>query len=107
MRMMLCALGAVLTVVGLGWYLVAIARLAVDYEQNDWVVKGGWVGVRLLGIAAVVAVVLLLQKEREALALAGRSAQGTVRVVAFGAVALGSSVLLVVLAYWGVFQLGI
>jgi uncharacterized protein len=106
-RMLLCALGAVLTVVGLGWYLVAIARLAVDYEQNDVVVKGGWVGVRLLGIAAVVAVVLLMQKEREALALAGRSAQGTVRVVAFGAVALGSSVLLVVLAYWGVFQLGI
>jgi uncharacterized protein len=107
LRMLLCAVGAVLTVVGLGWYLVAIARLAVDYEQDDVVVRGGWVGVRLLGIAAVVAVVLLLQKEREALALAGRSAQGTVRVVAFGAVALGSSVLLVVLAYWGVFQLGI
>ena len=106
-RMFVCALGAVLTVVGLGCYLVAIARLAVDYEQNDWVVTGGWAGVRLLGIAAVVAVVVLLQKEREALALAGRSAQGTVRVVAFGSVVVGSSVLLVVMAYWGVFQLGI
>lgn len=106
-RMFLCALGAVLTVLGLAWYLVSIARLAVDYEQNDVVVKGGWVGVRLLGIAAVVSLVMLLQKERGALSLAGRSAQGIVRVIAFSAVVVGSSVLLVVLAYWGVFQLGI
>ncbi|HWJ84023.1 MAG TPA: acyl-CoA thioester hydrolase/BAAT C-terminal domain-containing protein, partial [Cellulomonas sp.] len=106
-RMVLCALGAVLTVVGLVWYLVAIARLALDYAHNDWVVKGGWVGVRLLGIAAVVAMVLLLQREREVLATAGRAAQGLTRTIAFWSVVVGSAVLLVVLAYWGVFQLGI
>ncbi|ROS31036.1 alpha/beta hydrolase family protein [Cellulomonas sp. PhB150] len=106
-RMVVCALGAVLTVAALVWYLVAIAKLALDYAHNDWVVKGGWVAVRLLGIAAVAAGVLLLQREREALAATGRSAQGVLRAAAFWCVVVGSSVLLVVLAYWGVFQLGI
>ncbi|MDM7831545.1 acyl-CoA thioester hydrolase/BAAT C-terminal domain-containing protein [Cellulomonas sp. MW9] len=107
LRMVVCALGAVLTVAGLVWYLVAIAKLALDYEQNDVVVKGGWVGVRLLGIAAVAALVVLLQREREALALVGRQAEGVLRAISFWAVVVGCSVVLVVLAYWGVFQLGI
>ena len=31
-------------------YLQAVARLALDYERNTWVVQGGWLGVRVLGI---------------------------------------------------------
>lgn len=99
--------GALATVVGLAWYLVSIARLALDYERNDWIVRGGWVVVRLLGVAAVVAAVLLMQRVHQLHVAEHVAAGGVVRKLAFGAVAVGSTVLLVVLAYWGVFQLGI
>ncbi|NMR19307.1 acyl-CoA thioester hydrolase/BAAT C-terminal domain-containing protein [Cellulomonas fimi] len=102
------ALGSLLTVVALVWYLVSVARLALDYERNAWVVQGGWVGVRLLGVAAVVGAAMLvnrvgdLRKDEEATAVDGPAA--TVSLVL---VSVGSVVLLVMLAYWGVFQLGI
>ena len=99
--------GAVVTVMGLVWYLVAIARLALDYQRNGLVVQGGWVLVRLLGIAAVVAAVLLLRRVRALADADEPAARGVVRVVSFWAVVGASVLLLVVLAYWGVFQLGI
>ncbi|MDM7853770.1 acyl-CoA thioester hydrolase/BAAT C-terminal domain-containing protein [Cellulomonas sp. MW4] len=99
--------GAVVTVVALLWYLVAIARLALDYQRNGVVVQGGWVLVRLLGIGAVVAAVLLLRRVRLLAAADEAVARGVVRVTALWAVVLASAVLLVVLAYWGVYQLGI
>nr|WP_029288950.1 acyl-CoA thioester hydrolase/BAAT C-terminal domain-containing protein [Cellulomonas sp. HZM] len=105
-RLAVFGTATVLTVVALVWYIVAIARLALDYAHNDWVVKGGWIGVRVLGIAAVVAGLVVVAALRRPRAQdAPRT--GVVRsVVAWGAV-VGSCVLLVVLAYWGVFQLGI
>lgn len=106
-RLVAFGAGAIATVVALVWYLVAVARLALDYERNAVVVQGGWLLVRLLGIAAVVAGVLLATRVRE-LRLAGRrAAPGVLRATASWAVVAGSVVLLVVLAYWGVFQLGI
>jgi len=102
------ALGAVLTVAALVWYLLAIIRLALDYGQNTWVVQGGWIGVRLLGIATVVVGAVLVNRlddmrrdpER-------RAVRGAPAGVVLGLVSAGSVVLLVTLAYWGVFQLGI
>jgi uncharacterized protein len=99
--------GSVVTVLALVWYLVAIARLALDYQRNGWVVTGGWLLVRGLGIAVVVAAVLLLRRVWHHSLRGAGVAPGIVRIVAFWAVVVASLVLLVVLAYWGVFQLGI
>ncbi|GAA2729625.1 alpha/beta hydrolase family protein [Cellulomonas aerilata] len=98
----------VATVAALVGYLVAVARLALDYERNAWVVQGGWLGVRLLGLAAVVVAAVLATRVRDAhrdpLVRVGR---GALAWIGFGALAGGSLVLLVTLAYWGVYQLGI
>jgi dienelactone hydrolase len=58
--------GSVATIVALVAYLVAVARLALDYERNDLVVQGGWIGVRLLGVATAVAGALVLQRAADA-----------------------------------------
>ena len=116
--------GAVATTLGLVAYLAAVARLALDYEKDALVVQGGWIGVRLLGIVAVVAAALLLNRVRD---LRGSVVEhtspvegvsggtrveparvGTVVITAgFWAIVLGAVVLLVTLAYWGAYQLGI
>ncbi|MCB7135415.1 alpha/beta hydrolase family protein [Cellulosimicrobium marinum] len=115
--------GAVATTVALVAYLVAVARLALDYEKDAWVVQGGWVAVRLVGLATLVAAALLLNRaaevraHRRAFAADGDPAPagGHVPRVASGVsaramvwcVVVGATVLLLVLAYWGVYQLGI
>ncbi len=102
------ALGAVLTVGALVGYLVSVARLALDYERNTWVVQGGWLGVRVLGLAAVVAGAVLLQRARDARAEPGvRVVRGAAAGVGLWCLTAGAVVLLVTLAYWGVYQLGI
>lgn len=99
--------GAILTVVALAWYLVSIGRLALDYQRNDVVVTGGWLLVRAIGIAVVVVGVLLVQRVRSVHLDGGVVAPGVLRSVAMWTVVGCSSLLLVVLAYWGVYQLGI
>ena len=106
-RLVAVGLGSILTVVALLWYIVAIARLALNYERNALVVQGGWILVRLLGIAVVVAAVLLVRRYRRVRAAGERPAPGVVRTVVLWGGVLGSAILLVVLAYWGVYQLGI
>jgi dienelactone hydrolase len=113
------ALGAVGTTVGLVVYLAAIARLALDYERDAWVVQGGWLGVRLVGLATLVAAALLLNRwselrsprrapaEAEDDAAPVRVARGASAAVALWSVVVGATALLLVLAYWGVYQLGI
>jgi len=106
-RLILLGAGAILTVLGLVWYIVAVARLALDYQRNDLVVQGGWVVVRVLGIAVVVVGILLLRRCRRISLAGGVPAPGIVRTSVLWAGVIGSVVLLVILAYWGVFQLGI
>lgn len=102
------AVACLATVVGLVLYLVAIARLALEYERNALVVQGGWVAVRLAGVATIVVLAVLVERVRvvradpDALVAAGRFGH-----VAVGSVLAGCTLLLVTLAYWGVFQLGI
>jgi uncharacterized protein len=110
-------------------YLVAVARLALDYEKDAWVVQGGWVGVRLVGLATLVAAALLINRSAEVRAArraaadlaeasgtdvvdegragALRVARGVTARVMLWCVLVGSALLLVILAYWGVYQLGI
>jgi hypothetical protein len=115
--------GAAATTIGLVVYLAAVARLALDYEKDALVVQGGWIGVRLLGIATVVAAAVLVnrvQSLRGGVALtAGTEAPSRITVVenaraatavvttGFWLTVLGAAALLVTLAYWGVYQLGI
>jgi uncharacterized protein len=102
------AAGTVLTVAALVAYLQAVARLALDYERNTWVVQGGWVGVRLLGLAAVVAGAVLVRRVRAARADPDvQLVRGAAAGVALWSLSGGAVVLLVTLAYWGVYQLGI
>ncbi|MFJ3408363.1 alpha/beta hydrolase family protein [Promicromonospora sp. NPDC090134] len=131
--------GAVATMLGFAAYLGAVARLALDYEKNALVVQGGWVAVRLLGLVAVVAAALLLNRVRDLrMSVADRGAADAVRAdpgspdadpgspdavrpepyrprrvavvvvsTGFWATVLGATALLVTLAYWGAYQLGI
>ena len=100
-------LGALATSLALVWYLVAIARIAMDYQHNALIVQGGWLVVRVLGLWVVVAAVLLGRRMLDVRASGRRVAPGVTRLVGTWAGAVGTVTLLVVLAYWGVFQLGI
>ncbi len=101
----LCAAGCLATVVALVWYLRAVALLALEYERDPVVVTGGWLVVRLLGLVTVLFAVVALRAVR----VRGpqRSVVGVVPWVAASTAGLACLVLLVVLAYWGAFQLGI
>ncbi|WP_277211511.1 alpha/beta hydrolase family protein [Isoptericola croceus] len=104
--------GAVATTGALAVYLLSVARLAFDYQRNDLVVQGGWVTVRLLGVATAVAAAILLQRVADV--RSARRSVGDARVVRYApahvvlwCVVVGSVSLLLTLAYWGVYQLGI
>ena len=98
------AAGSLLTLAGLVAYLLTVANLAQNYRTNTLLVQGGWLGLRLAGIASVVAGVVLvfriLDGRRLGALPAARNEAG--RWTLAGAVG-GSVVLLVNLAYWGVF----
>lgn len=106
-RLAAVGVGVLATVVALVWYLVAIARIAMDYEHDTLVVQGGWLLVRGLGTWVVIAMVLLGRRMLDLRVSGRRVAPGAVRLVGTWSAATGTLVLLVVLAYWGVYQLGI
>ena len=105
--------GSVITLVALVWYLVAVANLAVNYQQADLIVSGGWIAVRLLGVATVVFAALLVNRARDDWAARRKGDDGVTVVYGWPAhltvwtTLAGSALLLVWLTYWGVFQLGI
>jgi hypothetical protein len=105
--LLVLALGSVATTVALVVYLLAVARLALDYERDDLVVQGGWVGVRLLGVVTVVAGALVVRRVADARAARHAVTRGWPAHLTFWCVVAGAVVLLVTLAYWGVYQLGI
>lgn len=96
--------GSALGFVSLAGYLLTVASLAQDYQHNDVFVQGGWLGIRVLAIAAVVAAVVLVSRildgRRRGVASAARDRAGVWYLAScFG----GSSVILFLLAYFGVF----
>jgi hypothetical protein len=106
-RLALLSVASIGTVGALVWYLVAVARLALGYERNGWVVQGGWLGVRLLGLAAVVAAAALVERLRQLRRARQPLAHGVVGHAVLWGTCAACAALLVVLAYWGVYQLGI
>jgi dienelactone hydrolase len=100
--------GAVVTVAALVWYLFSIAKLAINYGHDVWVVTGGWLALRALGIAIVVAGVVFLDRLRAERRGAGVPVAGGIlgSLVLWVPVA-GAVLLLGILAYWGIYQLGI
>lgn len=98
------AAGSALAFVGLAAYLLTVASLAQNYRRNDVFVQGGWLVIRVLAIAATVAAVVLVSRildgRRRGVASATRDRAGAwYLALAFG----GSSTILVLLAYFGVF----
>lgn len=106
-RLTLLSATSIATVIALVWYLLSVARLALDYERNGWVVQGGWLAVRLLGLAAVLAAVLVIDRMRTLRRIRRPLAHGVMGQVAVWGTSVACATLLVVLAYWGVYQLGI
>jgi len=120
------AIGSVTTLVALVAYIIVVAGLALSFEQDTLRVHGGWVGVRVLGAIAVVFLALLVNRARgvrddnhceccqgSGVGLETETGEGALVLHGWPAhftlwtVMMGSTVLLLWLAYWGVFQLGI
>ena len=99
--------GAVVTTVAFVWYILVIARLALDYSSNGLVVTGLWLAIRVVGVLVVAVACLLSRSIVRNRAQHVPIAPGAARTVALVGVVGASAVLLVVLAYWGVYQLGI
>ena len=107
------SLGTVLTTAALLVYLVAVAQLALGQDHSQPVTVGGWIGVRLLGIFCAIMAARIYERARavrvaraagdsESMVISGWPAHLTLWTSLAGA-----SILLLWLAYWGVFQLGI
>jgi len=100
--------GSVGAMLGLVGYFYYVARLALNYQQAPLQVGGGWVLLRLLGIASVLAasvVGLRLLAKRERVHQQIESSRTGVFVVC--TTVIGSTLLLLALSYWGVFPLGL
>jgi dienelactone hydrolase len=98
------AAGAAVSLLGLAEYLLAVASLAQNYRKNTFLVQGGWLAVRVVAIASVVGGVVLVYRildgRRRSVPAASRTPGGGWTL----ATAVGGSVLLLLLlAYFGVF----
>lgn len=113
------AYGAMATLVALVIYLIMVARIAMDYTQAPIRVQGGWIIIRALAIITAFLLAVLLNRvvqiraERKHLPKAQWAQEklwyvrGVAGVIATTLVCVGSGILLLMLAYWGVYQLGL
>ncbi|GAA4432640.1 alpha/beta hydrolase [Georgenia halophila] len=89
-------------------YLAGVASLALNYQQDAFLVQGGWLVVQATGVLAAVMVVLTVSAARRARRAGGtwRSSgrfRRTAGLVATVSVVAGGLVLLLSAAYWGVY----
>ncbi|UVJ58878.1 prolyl oligopeptidase family serine peptidase [Trueperella pyogenes] len=78
-------------------YLVAVARLALKFETNWWIIQGGFLAVEMLGLGTVFVLVRALYLWH-AHPMVTRRAGADLRVTFTGQI-----LLLFALAYWGVY----
>ena len=98
------AAGSVVTLVALVVYLLAVANLAQNYRTSALLVQGGWLVVRGLGIASVVAGSVLVLRMADGRRSDGvRAARTPAGEWTLAAAVGGSVMLLLLLAYFGVF----
>lgn len=79
------------------WYLITIAELALSYQTDALIVRGGWLACQIIAIIAAGMVVRLA-----AAWLKARPLTGFPHVVLVTSI-LGLSTLLAALAYWNVY----
>lgn len=98
------AAGSAVAFLGLAVYLMTVAWLAQNYRRNDAIVQGGWLTIRVLAIASVVAGVLLVSRILDG-RRRGVPSAATDRAGAWSlATAVGgSAMVLLLLGYFGVF----
>ncbi|MDR2703027.1 MAG: alpha/beta hydrolase [Cellulomonadaceae bacterium] len=110
------AISVVISLGALVAYLISVGQLAFRYLNNDLLVQGGWIVVRLLGAGAVACLAWLITQVRRFGGLPtsatepGRPVSKLAAVAApltFWLVVGGATILLLWLAYWGIFQIGI
>ncbi len=97
------ALGSVATLGAFGAYLYQVAQLALNYETSPVVVQGGWLTVQALGVATVAVFVTSVARVLGAARSGLLTSTGWIGLVTIAGVHVGSLVLLLVAAYWGVF----
>lgn len=96
--------GAVVTFAALVAYLLVVADMARSYRTNVMITQGGGLVIRLLGIAAVVAAVVLGYRMVDGVKAGTPAAALTWQGwVTLGGSLLGSGLLLLLLGYFGVF----
>lgn len=93
----------ILVLVSLLAYIVAVARLALDYSTDAVVVWGGWIVVQLLAVAAAVSLVFAARAIPGAIRASGGGRRVAVTLGACATV-LGAVGLLIVAGYWGAFS---
>ncbi|WP_127572941.1 alpha/beta hydrolase family protein [Georgenia faecalis] len=82
-------------------YLVSVASLALNYQTDPLLVRGGWLGIQVLAVATTGILVGSADRWwRSRRSGDGPSAAGT---VALASVHLGALALLVLAGYWGIF----
>ncbi|MCV2393925.1 prolyl oligopeptidase family serine peptidase [Actinotalea sp. M2MS4P-6] len=98
------AVSAVLSFLGFVVYLLVVANLAQNYRTSTIVVQGGWLAVRLLALASVIAGVVLAYRIKDGRRRSGKPAARTAGGYwCLSGSLVGSGILLVLLAYWNVF----
>lgn len=96
------------TLIGLIGYLWMVSELAVTYRSNVLLVKGGWLAVRAVGVVAATAASTVVSRLVDIRRLGNAPAVRTgLGALTLGGGTVGSVGLLVLLAYWGVFPIGI
>lgn len=85
-------------------YVVGVADLALNYDTDPLLVQGGWIVVQGVGVLAAVTLVLTVAATwRQARSHRGSLATSRLGWASLVCTILGSVVLLVLAAYWGVY----
>lgn len=97
------AISTLAAIVGLLAYFVLVARLAVNYLQNDVIVTGGWVVIRVIAIVAIAFGLVTRERFQHVSPLRTWSLPARITYIATG---VGTCILVLLLAYWGVYPYG-